>query len=72
MRYLLAIIFPPAAVLLFGTGGQALLNVLLTLCFWFPGAIHAVLIVRHSANQPGNGVVREMRQHRLNSVIRRL
>ncbi len=73
MPYLLAVIFPPVAVLLFGSAKQALLNVLLTLCFWIPGAIHAVLIVQgHFANQPGNGVVREMRQHRLNSVIRRL
>ena len=73
MPYLLAVIFPPVAVLLFGSAKQALLNVLLTLCFWVPGVIHALLVVQgHFANQPGNGIVREMRRHRLNSVIRRL
>jgi uncharacterized membrane protein YqaE (UPF0057 family) len=72
MPYLLAVIFPPVAVLLFGSTKQALLNVLLTLCFWVPGVIHALLIAQGQfANQPGN-VVREMRRHRLNSVIRRL
>ena len=43
--YLLAILLPPLAVLLCGKPIQALLNLLLTLCFWIPGAIHAVLVV---------------------------
>ena len=45
MRYLLAIIFPPAAVLLCGRPILALLNVVLSLCFWIPGMIHALFVV---------------------------
>lgn len=45
MLYLLAVIFPPAAVLLCGKPIQALLNCVLTLCFWVPGLIHALFVV---------------------------
>jgi uncharacterized membrane protein YqaE (UPF0057 family) len=45
MRYLLAILLPPVAVLLCGKPVQALLNLVLTLLFWIPGALHAVLVV---------------------------
>ena len=45
MLYLLAIILPPLAVLLCGKPVQAVLNFFLTLLLWFPGAIHAVLVV---------------------------
>jgi uncharacterized membrane protein YqaE (UPF0057 family) len=45
MMYLLAILLPPVAVLLSGKPIQAFINFLLTLCFWVPGAIHAVLVV---------------------------
>lgn len=45
MMYLLALILPPVAVLICGKPGQALLNLLLTLLGWIPGAIHAVLVV---------------------------
>ena len=52
MLYLLAIIFPPLAVLLTGRPFQGLLNLVLTLCFWIPGVIHAILVVNeHKANQ---------------------
>lgn len=44
MRYLLAIILPPLGVLLCGKPVQALLNVFLTLLFWIPGMIHAILV----------------------------
>lgn len=46
MMYLLAIILPPVAVLLSGKPVQAVLNLLLTLLFWVPGAIHAILVVK--------------------------
>lgn len=46
MLYLLAIILPPVAVLLAGKPFQAILNLVLTLVFWLPGAIHAVLVVK--------------------------
>ncbi len=46
MMYLLAIVLPPVAVLFSGKPFQAILNVILTLIFWVPGAIHAVLVVK--------------------------
>jgi len=45
MRYLLAIILPPIAVLLCGKPVQAILNLLLTILFWIPGVVHALLVV---------------------------
>lgn len=45
MRYLLAILVPPIAVLFCGKPFQAILSVLLTICFWVPGIIHALLVV---------------------------
>lgn len=47
MRYLLAILLPPLAVLICGKPIQALLNLILTLFFWVPGAVHAVLVVNN-------------------------
>lgn len=48
MDYVLAILLPPVAVLLKGKPGQAVLNLLLTLCFWFPGVIHALFVVNNA------------------------
>ena len=45
MRYLIAILLPPLAVLLCGRPFQALVNVVLTIFFWIPGMIHALLVV---------------------------
>ena len=45
MRYFFAIILPPLAVLSCGHLFAAILNVLLTLLFWIPGSIHALLVV---------------------------
>lgn len=43
---ILAIILPPVAVLLVkGIGGHFLISILLTLLFWLPGIIHALLVV---------------------------
>jgi uncharacterized membrane protein YqaE (UPF0057 family) len=50
MLYLIAILVPPLAVLLVGKPVQALLNLVLTLCFWVPGAIHACLVVHEHYN----------------------
>ncbi|MFC3885857.1 YqaE/Pmp3 family membrane protein [Bacillus songklensis] len=46
MMYLLAVICPPLAVLFIGKPFQAILNLILTCIFWFPGAIHAILVVK--------------------------
>lgn len=43
--YLLAILFPPLAVLLCNKPFQAFINLLLTLFFYIPGLIHALLVV---------------------------
>lgn len=44
MRYFLCIVLPPVAVLTTGRIGAFILNLLLTLCFWLPGVIHAILV----------------------------
>jgi uncharacterized membrane protein YqaE (UPF0057 family) len=52
MLYLLAVVLPPLAVLLVGKPFQAILNVILCLCLWVPGCVHAVFVVHeHKANQ---------------------
>lgn len=48
MMYLLAVVLPPVAVLFSGKPIQAFLNLILTAFFWFPGAIHAILVVKDS------------------------
>lgn len=45
MKYLLAILLPPVAVLICGKPVQALINIPLTLLFWVPGVVHAILVV---------------------------
>ncbi len=44
--YFLAIVCPPLAILLTGKPFQALLNIILCILGWIPGAIHAILIVK--------------------------
>jgi uncharacterized membrane protein YqaE (UPF0057 family) len=44
MRYFLCIIFPPAAVLTTGRIGAFILSIILTIFFWVPGIIHAILV----------------------------
>ena len=45
MRYVLAILLPPLAVLRCGRSDRLIVSVILTLLFWIPGAIHAVWVV---------------------------
>ena len=62
MRYLLAIIFPPLAVLLCGKPFQAILNCFLTLLLWIPGMIHAILVVNaHLADRRTDRLIRALR-----------
>jgi uncharacterized membrane protein YqaE (UPF0057 family) len=59
--YLVAILLPPLAVLLCGKPFQALLNCLLTLCFYVPGLIHALLVVQaHKADQRQRALIEAM------------
>ena len=45
MRSILAIVLPPVAVLMCGKPFQAILNVFLCAFYWFPGVIHAWIVV---------------------------
>jgi uncharacterized membrane protein YqaE (UPF0057 family) len=63
MRYFLAIVLPPVAVILCGRPIQFALNVLLTLCFWVPGAVHALLVVKdHKDNKRTKTLARALRK----------
>lgn len=61
MRYLFAILFPPLAVLLCGKPLTAILNFFLSLLFYFPGLIHALLVVNATlADERNNKLVKAM------------
>jgi uncharacterized membrane protein YqaE (UPF0057 family) len=62
MLYLVAVVLPPLAVLLCGKPLQALLSILLSLFFYFPGLIHALFVVnKHYADKRHQEIIREMR-----------
>lgn len=54
MRYFLAILLPPIAVLLCGKPGQMILNIVLTLLGWIPGAVHALFVVHNHLAEKRN------------------
>jgi len=59
MRYFLAIILPPIAVLLCGQPIQFFLNIILTLLGWIPGVIHAILVVNnHLADKRADKIIK--------------
>jgi uncharacterized membrane protein YqaE (UPF0057 family) len=63
MRYLLAIVFPPLAVLLCGKPIQAILNCFLTLLLWIPGVVHALFVVaNHLADKRTERLIRAMQR----------
>jgi uncharacterized membrane protein YqaE (UPF0057 family) len=65
MTYLIAIVFPPAAMALAGKPVQALLCVLLmiTIIGWIPAAIWALFVVSSThADRRTNRIVRAMRE----------
>lgn len=65
MIYFLAIVLPPVAVLMVGKPIQAVINLLLTLCFYVPGIIHALFVVNaHKADKRTDRIVKEMRKHK--------
>lgn len=64
MLYLLCLL-PPVAVLVAGKPIQAVLNLVLTLLFYVPGLIHAILVVNaHYADKRTDRLVNEMRKSR--------
>ena len=65
MRYLLAIVLPPVAVFLCGKPVQGILNIILTLCFWIPGVIHALFVVNsHLADKRTDRIVEAMKSNK--------
>ena len=63
MRYFLAIILPPLAVLLCGKPFQFILNIFLTLLFWIPGVIHAFFVVNaHLADKRTEKIVAAIKE----------
>jgi uncharacterized membrane protein YqaE (UPF0057 family) len=63
MRYLLAVILPPVAVLICGKPIQAVLNLVLTLLFWIPGLIHAIFVVNaYYADQRTDRVIEAIKE----------
>ena len=63
MRYLLAIILPPVAVLICGKPIQALINLVLTVLFWIPGMIHALFVVNgYYADQRTDRVIEAIKE----------
>lgn len=63
MLYLVALVLPPLAVLFCGKPFQAVLNILLTLCFVVPGVVHALLVVHnYYADQRNERIVKAMKQ----------
>lgn len=62
MRYILAILLPPLAVLLCGKPIQFIFNIILCLLFWIPGVIHAILVVNnHLADKRNEKLIRAIK-----------
>jgi uncharacterized membrane protein YqaE (UPF0057 family) len=64
MRYLIAIILPPLAILLCGKPLQALVALILqiTILGWIPAAVWAVLVVNsYQADKRTNRIIKAMR-----------
>lgn len=62
MRYILCLL-PPLAVLSCGKPVTALLNLVLTLMLYFPGLIHAILVVNsYYADKRTNKIIKATRR----------
>lgn len=65
MRYFLCIILPPLAVFTTGRLGAFILSIILTLFFWIPGVIHAILVTNdYYATKRHRQLVRVVRYSR--------
>jgi uncharacterized membrane protein YqaE (UPF0057 family) len=61
MLYFFAVVLPPVAVLLCGKPLQALLNLVLTLCLWIPGLLHALFVVNsHLADKRNEKLIKAL------------
>ena len=64
MLYLVAVLCPPLAVLLCGKPVQAVLSVFLSLLFYFPGMIHALVVVAdHKAEQRNRALLQALARY---------
>lgn len=62
MRYLLCFI-PPLAVLSCKKPGQFLISIILSICFYIPGVIHAILVVnQYNADKRNKELIRAINQ----------
>lgn len=62
MRYVIAIFLPPLAVFLCGKPLQTIVNIVLCLCLWVPGVIHALFVVHnHLADKRTDRIVEAIR-----------
>lgn len=68
MKTLLALLCPPLAVALTGRPLTAVLTLALTLLFWVPGMIHAMLIVSQDFREEHNGVRLALRTRESNGI----
>jgi uncharacterized membrane protein YqaE (UPF0057 family) len=51
MHFFLCLFLPPLAVFLTGRMGSFFLSLILTLCGWLPGVIHAFFVVSDYKNE---------------------
>jgi uncharacterized membrane protein YqaE (UPF0057 family) len=59
MRYFLALLLPPLAVLFCGKPIQFILNLVLCLLGWIPGIIHALIVVAsHKSDKRTDKIVK--------------
>ncbi|MFJ7933711.1 YqaE/Pmp3 family membrane protein [Sporosarcina sp. NPDC096371] len=65
MRYLLCLL-PPLAILSCKKPGQFIINCILSLCFYIPGIIHAVLVVnQYNADKRNDKLIKAIQQQRI-------
>lgn len=63
MKYLIAILLPPLAVLMCGKFFQFFLSIIFTICFWVPGIIHALFVVSsYEADKRNQKVIQAIRE----------
>jgi uncharacterized membrane protein YqaE (UPF0057 family) len=66
MRYFLALLLPPLAVLFCGKPIQFVLNLVLCLLGWIPGIIHALIVVSsHKADKRTDKLVDAMKDRNI-------
>ncbi len=65
MRYLLAILLPPVAVLFCGKPLMAFLNIFLTLLGWLPGMVHALFVVHsHLEDKRAEAIIEAVKENK--------